>query len=206
MARLPADLAGLRLFCSALGIAGASVVTRLIQDRYFAYDDRQACDLATGEQVRLDDLASVADQTPSAPCGIPALAPLIEVLDDARDGGPRWVVADARNGVQAAAMARRAACDARRRGFVPILVPLFLRWRDALADDLQERTLLLIGSFVREVATARTALLQAACSSPRPHVLLTFQTATAGAAPHIVREARAAYRPLPVERTPPPSA
>ena len=60
---------------------------------------------------------------------------------------PRWVVADARNGVQAAAVAARTAARARRHGFVPLLVPLYLRWRVALAADLEERTLLLIGSF-----------------------------------------------------------
>jgi DNA-binding NtrC family response regulator/tetratricopeptide (TPR) repeat protein len=152
-------------------------VARLIQDRYLAYDEIHGCDLATGEDVRLDEL-------PTEPAGgfeasgclgdVGALAPLVEILNDGRDGDPRWVVAEARNGAQAAAMAARAAADARRRGFVPLLVPLYLRWRDALAVDLDERTLLLIGSFARGLAAARAALVQAAASSPRPHVLLTF--------------------------------
>jgi DNA-binding NtrC family response regulator/tetratricopeptide (TPR) repeat protein len=90
-------------------------------------------------------------------------------------------------------MIRRAAADARRRGFVALLVPLYLRWRVLLAHDLEERTLLLIGSFARSVATARTALVDAASRSARPHVLLTFRSASTVEAACVVREARAAY-------------
>ncbi len=67
-----------------------------------------------------------------------------------------------------------AAAVARRRGFVPLLVPLYLRWRETLAVDLEDRTLLLIGGFARGLSAARGALVQAASCSPRPHVLLTF--------------------------------
>ena len=169
-------------------------MSRLIQDRYFAYDKVCGCDLTTGHDVRLDDLpCDPPDVGLRLSGGSLALAPLVEVLDDGRDGDPRWVVADARNGVQAAALIRRAAADARRRGFVPLLVPLYLRWRADLAQDLEERTLLLIGSFARSVASARAALVGAASRSPRPHVLLTFRSASTAEAACVVREARAAY-------------
>ncbi|MBI2829387.1 MAG: sigma 54-interacting transcriptional regulator [Acidobacteria bacterium] len=171
---------------------------RLIQDRYFAYDELRGCDLTTGHDVRLDDLPADPPDGGSVPLHDSlALAPLVEVLNDGQDGDPRWVVADARNGAQAAAMVRRAAADARRRGFVPLRVPLYLRWRDALAQDLEERTLLLIGSFARSMATSRAALVQAASFSPRPHVLLTFRSASTAETACVVREARAAYGVLP---------
>lgn len=165
---------------------------RLLNDRYVAYDGIHGCDLATGEEVRLDALP---DLPPEA--GVPAL---IEILDEGRDGDPRWFVADVRSATQAAAIARRAAADARVRGFVPMLVPLYLRLRDALAQDLDERTLLLIGSFARSITSARTALLDAAARSPRPHVLLTFRTALTAPAGCVVREARTAYGPQPLAR------
>ena len=171
---------------------------RLIRDRYFAYDEVHGCDLATGDAVRLDDLpADPADGGSVLLHEALGLAPLVEVLSDGRDGDPRWFVADARNGVQAAAMVRRAAAEARRRGYVPLLVPLYLRWRDVLAPDLEERTLLLISSFARSVASARTALVDAASSAPRPHVLLTFRSTSGAQAACVVREARAAYGVLP---------
>jgi DNA-binding NtrC family response regulator/tetratricopeptide (TPR) repeat protein len=173
-------------------------VPRLIQDRYFAYDEIRGCDLATGDEVRLDDLPADSANGGSVPLHDAAgLAPLVEVLNDGRDGDPRWVVADARNRMQATAMARRAAAEARRRGFVPLLVPLYLQWRDVLAPDLEERTLLLIGSFARSVALARAALVEAASSAPRPHVLLTFRSASGAQAACVVREARAAYGVVP---------
>ena len=189
------------------GLHASSPVPRLIHDRYFAYDEIHGCDLATGEDVRLDELpAQPIGGLPEATGGLKASgyqgeagvpAPLVEILNDGRDGDPRWVVADAWNGAQAAAMAARAATVARRRGFVPLLVPLYLRWRDALADDLEERTLLLIGRFssadsaptARSLAAARTALMQAAAASPRPHVLLTF------ADRNRLRQGRVASRP-----------
>ena len=167
---------------------------RLIQDRYFAYDTVRGCDLTTGHDVLLAELPrDPPDLGLRPPAGSRALTPLAEVLGDGRDGDPRWVVADARNGVQAAAMIRRAAADARQRGFVPLLVPLYLRWRAALARDLEERTLLLIGTFVMSVASARGALVEAASRSPRPHVLLTFRSASTAEGAGVVREARAAY-------------
>ena len=122
----------------------------------------------------------------------PGLAPLMEVLDHGRDGDPRWVVSDARNAAQAAAMARRAAASGRARGFVPMLVPLYLRFRDALADDLRQRALLLIGPLSSAVAESREALVDAAARSQRPHVLLTFRSAQTSGGTQ-VREARSAY-------------
>jgi DNA-binding NtrC family response regulator len=194
-------------------------VQRLIHDRYFACDEIHGYDLATGDAVRLDRLEEGrgglkasgyrnSGYRISGHQGSGAPASLIEVLDDAREGAPRWVVADARNGAQAMAMAARAAADARRRGFVPLLVPLYLRWREALAADLEERTLLLIGSFTRGLGAARSALLEASASSPRPHVLLTFRCPEAGGEASVVREARAAYGAVPPvvrARTPAPS-
>ena len=172
---------------------------RLIQDRYFAYDELRGCDLTTGDDVRLDDLPADHADGGSVPLDdVRALALLVEVLNDGRDGDPRWVVADARDEVQAAAMVRRASVDAHRLGFVPLLVPLYLRWREALAQDLEERTLLLIGGFARSMAPARAALVEAASCSPCPHVLLTFRSASTAQAARVVREARAAYGVLPV--------
>ena len=113
---------------------------------------------------------------------------------------PRWVVADARNGVQAAAIARRAAIYARRRGFVPVLVDVYGRLWDALADDLRDRALLLIGSFSSGVASSQAALLRAAAHSTRPHVLMTFRSTSAGRRSILVREARAAYGVSPAHR------
>ena len=100
-------------------------MSRILRGRYFAYDEIHGCDLATGQTVRLDHLS----ETPE-PEGLP---PLIEVLRDAREGSPRWIVADARSRPHAAALARRAAADARRCGFIPLLVSLYLRLREALA-------------------------------------------------------------------------
>ena len=162
---------------------------RLLHGRYVAYDEVHGCDLATGNEVRLGDLPQEAPEG-----GFP---PLVEVLDGGCDGGPRWVVADVRNGAQAAAVARRAASDARVRGFVPVLVPLYLRFRDILAADFDERALLLIGSFPRGSTSAHAALLDAASRSPRPHVLLTFRSVSASPA-CTVREARVAYGPQPL--------
>ena len=176
-------------FDRCAGLHASSVVPRLIHDRFFAYDEIHGCDLVTGAAVRLDDLPG--DPNGGAPDS------LIEILNDGRDGCPRWVVADARNGAQAAAVAARTAAGARRHGFVPLLVPLYLRWRVALAADLEERTLLLIGSFARGLAAARGAFIQAASSSPRPHVLLTFRCADGAGKAGVVREARAAYGLMP---------
>ena len=104
-------------------------VPRLIHDRYVAHDDIHGCDLTTGEDVRLDEAPAFADRCDEGP------ASLIEILNDARDGDPRWIVMDAGNAAQAAVMSARAAADARRRGFVPLLVPRYLRWRETLRSQ-----------------------------------------------------------------------
>ena len=210
-------------------------MARLLHDRYVAYDDIHGCDLATGDEVRLDDLPDeVSLET------VPAL---IELLNDGRDGSPRWIALDVRNRTQAAAVARRAAAAGRLRGFVPILVSLYGRLRHALAKDLDQRTLLLIGNVPapshtdgqpprkawqrkfpgqpsaqssagwsantsNSLAAERTALVDAAARAPRPHVLLTFRAGDNTPADGVVREARAAYGLQPRGRpqaSPPPS-
>jgi len=182
-------------------------VPRLLHDRYVAYDEIHGCDLATGDEVRLDRLPDGPLAGGPSPRGdAPALR---EVLADARDGAPRWVVADVRTAAHAAAFARHAAAEARTHGFVPMQVALYHRLRDGLAADLDERTLLLLGGMSTDVAAARAALLDAAARSPRPHVLLTFRnlahvgglwTRPPARLASIVREARAAYGPQPATR------
>ena len=168
---------------------------RLLHDRYFAYDNVHGCDLVTGQDVRLDVLpdASAGDAA-SDSAFVPAPAALLDVLDGAREGSPRWVSTDVRDHQQAARIACAAADQARQRGFVPLLVPLYLRLRDALADELEERTLLLISHRQGDATDARAALLQASSRCPRPHVLLTFRTASAPASAYAVKEAHALYR------------
>jgi DNA-binding NtrC family response regulator len=201
---------------------------RLLHDRYVLYDDIHGCDLATGDEVRLDALPKdgPSDNPPA----------LVELLNNGRDGSPRWVAYDVRNRAQAAVVARRLAGAARDRGFVPILVSLYERFRDALAADLDERTLLLIGGAAgssprlrayasqtvepdltvdtversnmcwggqggKELAAARAALVDAAARAPRPHVLLTFRTTAAIESGCTVREARVAYGPQPLRQS-----
>ena len=167
---------------------------RLLHDRYFAYDETRACDLVTGHDIRLDDLPAESGGSYADRAGhTPTLSSLVDVLDGVRDGVPRWIVADARSQSQATAIARGAAGEACRRGFVPVLVSLYARLRSVLAGDLDERTLLLIGGFEPTVAPARAALLRAAASCPRPHILLTFRSTSTIQAACTVREARAVY-------------
>jgi DNA-binding NtrC family response regulator/tetratricopeptide (TPR) repeat protein len=123
-----------------------------------------------------------------------APAALLDVLDGAREGSPRWVSTDVRDHKHATRLARVAAAEARQRGFVPLLVPLYFRLRDALAAELDERTLLLISHAEPDATDARAALLQAATRCARPHVLLTFRTASASQALCTAKEARALYR------------
>ncbi len=167
-------------------------MVHLLHDRYYAYDANHCCDLASGDTLRIGDIPEDAVQ-PRRGMDPPGLAPLMEVLDHGRDGDPRWVVSDTKSAAQAAAMSRRAAASGRGRGFVPILVPLYLRFRDALADDLRERALLLIGPLACGLSDSRGALVDAAARSRRPHVLLTFCAAPEGRGGLQVREARAAY-------------
>jgi len=177
-------------------------MARLLYDRYVAFDDVHGCDLATGDEVRLDGLAAAPSLGDRCSPNGDATA-LREVLADARDGAPRWIVANARTAAQVAAFVRHAATEARVHGFVPMQVALYHRLRDGLASELDERTLLLLGSVSNDVAAARAALLDAAARSRRPHVLVTFRNPAPtdrfptrmSATISGVREARAVYGP-----------
>jgi two-component system response regulator AtoC len=179
----------------------ADGMTRLLHDRYYAYADDHAWDLATGESVHRSRL----DPAPSTLK--PVSAALVELLEHGRDGEPRWVVVDTSSGQSSLAIARRVAEQARVRGFVPIAVEVYLRLRSLLEDELRHRTLLLILPPGAPLEEARRALLSAAATSPRPHVLVSFRRARlpeagpvrrsgASTTPgHLVREARVAYGP-----------
>ena len=173
---------------------------RILHDRYYANDGEHACDLATGQSVPMTAVG--APRTRRTP--LPQLLPLIEVLEHGREGEPRWVTIDAA-GSQPPVVVDDAAAEARARGYVPIAVDLYLRLRMALADDLQDRTLLLIAAPSIAIETARGVLLDAAVRAPRPHVLLSVRASNARRTHHapgnrlwLVREARAVYgaRPL----------
>jgi DNA-binding NtrC family response regulator len=161
-------------------------MARLVRDRYLPYDAQYAWDLVTGESVAADGPSN--DDTSDEP----PLEPLIEVLEHGREGMPRWIVADTGPRAQSSRLLRRAAADGRARGFVPIAVHLYARLRDTLEEDLRDRTLLLMAGPRASPAEARSALLDAAARSPRPHVLLTLRAAPSEAA-CVVREARALY-------------
>lgn len=178
-------------------------MTRVRGDRYVAGDGDRAWDLATGDEVPLDAIGDDEE-----PCSEQDLAALVELLEQGCEGAPRWVVADARSGAQAAGMTRRAAAAARRRGFVAIAVDLYHRLHDVVEEEFRDRALLLIGGF-GDAAAACDALTAAAAFSPRPHVLLTFRSAGARGTPAVVREARSAYgqaQPASLDPGPAPDA
>ncbi len=167
----------------------------MVSDRYLAYDAEYGWDLATGERAR------VSAPEPHEALSCPPFAALIEVLDHGREAMPRWVTMEAGEHSLRDAI-RRAAADARARGYVAVAVDVYRRLRDPLHDALQDRTLLLIASADVPVQHARAALLDAAAHAPRPHVLLSIRAAPrpgqmrgARAALSVVREARAAYAP-----------
>ena len=165
-------------------------MTRLLHDRYYAYAPDHAWDLATGESVPMAQTAMA--QPPLSPVA----ETLLEVLDNGRDGEPRWVVVETTAGQSSVAVARRAAEQARARGLVPISVDVYLRLRTLLDEELRHRTLMLILPPGSSLQPAREALLYAASVSPRPHVLVSFRSGRplvlkTGA--HVVREARAVY-------------
>jgi two-component system response regulator HydG len=131
---------------------------------------------------------------------------LLELLDHGHDGHPRWVVLDAGDAREAAALTRLLEQESERRGYVPIPVTSFMKVRARLEGDLRHRTLLLIGD---EDELAGRALVEAAAACARPHVLVTFARRRAAHQPvAVVREARAIYGapPLAVRRTEPPVA
>ena len=169
-------------------------MSRLLHDRYYTYGPSHAWDLATGESLRVDEIAADAGAEPPAP------ASLIEVLEHGREGEPRWVVADTTQGPRSPVVARRLAAAARARGYIPIAADVYLRLRDVLGADLSQRTLLLIGHPAAPVAAGRAALVDASARWPRPHVLVTFASPrlVVPSRTGVVREARAAYgaRPL----------
>ena len=163
-------------------------MTRLLHDRYVMFDDARGCDLVSGHEVALDALP---DDSPFD--GESCELGLSEVLAHGRDGAPRWLVVDARNGTQAAAIARRAGRIARRSGVVAIAVDMYLRLCDVLTTDLAERTLLLIGGFASVLPRARAAFIEASARAPRAHVLLTFRSTMDRGRASVAREARATY-------------
>src|SRR5262245_41840570 len=162
----------------------AAGMSRLLHDRYYAYASNHAWDLATGESVPIDTIAT-------APASMaPLLDVFAEALDHGRDGEPRWIVVDTASGHSSLGVARRLAEDGRQRGFVPIAVDVYLRLRTLLDEELRHRTLMLILPPGSSLEPAREAILAAAAVSPRPHVLVSFRGVRTG---HFVREARAAY-------------
>ena len=174
-------------------------MSRLLHDRYYAYAAEHAWDLATGESVPL------AEMTSPLLVSTPLADPLVEVLDHGREGEPRWVVVETGAGAQSLAAARRIAEHARVRGLVPIGVDVYLRLRTLLDEELKHRTLMLILSPGSPLDRAREAIVAAAATSPRPHVLVSFSSHAPSQAPvgdrsrrsvergHSVREARAVY-------------
>jgi DNA-binding NtrC family response regulator len=170
-------------------------MSRLLHDRYYAYAPTHAWDLATGESLRVDEIADDAASDGAAP------ASLIEVLEHGREGEPRWLVADTTKGPRSPVVARRVAAAARARGYVPIAADVYLRLRELLDADLSQRTLLLIVHSHAHVSAGRAALADAAARWPRPHVLLTFAAPrpfVGSRSSSVVREARAVYGSRPV--------
>ena len=146
-------------------LASKFLMAGLLRDRYFEYATNQAWDLVTGEAVPADthdDLAA-AGQTPHS---------LIEVLEHGVEGSPRWIVSETGAG-DWNREARAIASEASRRGYVPVAVNVFLRRRLMIADDLRTRAIVLLASPDTSFERVRTALLQAAAISPRPHVLMS---------------------------------
>jgi DNA-binding NtrC family response regulator len=119
-----------------------------------------------------------------------ALQTLVEVMNDAREGAPRWVTVDAA-GVDAASLTRRAWRDAEARGFLPVAVDAYLRKDERALAGIEDRTLLLVAGPETTGAASRAALLRASSRSSRPHVLLAVRAAVRQ--PTLVREARTAY-------------
>src|SRR5215510_8454798 len=147
-------------------------MTRLLHDRYYAYADAHAWDLATGAAVRVSELA--APSRADASLAQPAPSILTEVLDHGREGEPRWLMLDAAP-ADRPALIDRAATAARDRGFVPVAADVYFRLRDLLRRDLEHRALLLIVRPEVPVERGRLALIDAASRSSRPHLLVSFR-------------------------------
>jgi DNA-binding NtrC family response regulator len=147
-------------------------MTRLLHDRYYAYADAHAWDLATGAAVRVSELAE--PRGADAPLAQPAPSMLIEVLDHGREGEPRWLMLDAPP-VDRPAIIERAATAARDRGFVPVAADVYLRLRDLLRQDLEHRALFLIVRPEVAIEMGHAALIDASSRSSRPHLLVSLR-------------------------------
>jgi len=123
-------IAPVRRLASHIRMAG------LLRDRYFEYATNQAWDLVTGRVVPADthDDLDGAGRIPRS---------LIEVLEHGVDGSPRWIVSDtgAKDWHRAA---QTIASEARRHGYVPLAVNVFLRRRLLLANELRTRAMVLL--------------------------------------------------------------
>jgi hypothetical protein len=193
-------------------------MSRLLHDRFVPLDDNDAWDLGTGARVRLRHAHS-RDEDPSdrgaglcvdwgaTPDGgyfeawdCAHIAPhepapgdverLIEAFDQGADGEPRIVRILAAHDAECASVARMAAREARRRGYVTIAASLYQKVMAAMADELRHRTLALIDTG----GAAETVLACAAAFNPRPHVLVSIRGRQSRPRPWaVVREARAVY-------------
>src|ERR1043166_1636753 len=164
-------------------------MARLLRDRYLV-DARSAWDLVTGELIPVDSIPGEAMSDASA--ASPSLEAVLEVRDHGRDGAPRSMHTSLASSVRWPQAIRRLADDAATRGYVAIAVDLYFRLAPTLADDLRDRTLLLIAHAETRAEEAQAALIDAAARSPRPHLLVTIETRRSRPI-SAVREARAAY-------------
>jgi DNA-binding NtrC family response regulator/tetratricopeptide (TPR) repeat protein len=123
------------------------------------------------------------------------VTPLLEAMDHGRDGYPRWIVVETTRRRQLTHTAESITTAAVDRGFVALPIDAYLRSRVLGANELDERTLLLIDVSGGDPWRAHAALLHASAQSPRPHLLLTFHHAPGASKPASVREARASYLP-----------
>jgi DNA-binding NtrC family response regulator len=157
----------------------------LLHDRYLAIDGHHACDLVTG------DVVATASLTGQPSVHDPSFPALVELLDHGRDGQPRSIVVNVRSTAALRASANRIGGAAADRGYVPIGVDVYARLRAAMPAEIAGRTLVLISSSRNERA-GRSAFVDAATRTSKPHVLITLRC-TPALASFQVREARAAY-------------
>jgi len=166
-------------------------MTRLLHDRYYAYADAHAWDLATGAAVRVSELATPGRADASLAQPPPSM--LIEVLDHGREGEPRWLMLDG-SPSDRPTLIEHAAVAARDRGFVPVAADVYLRLRDLLRHDLEHRALLVIVRPDVSIDMGRAALIDAASRSSRPHLLVSWRdSARQPTSIDRVSEARAQY-------------
>ena len=163
----------------------------LLADRYYAYSDEDAWDLATGKSVpRASIAAGAASRTQAYSCRASSCRAaakrgrrgdrelhdaLIELLDHGREGHPRWVAIDAALRRRAPDVLGVVAREAAARGFVPIAADVYLHLRAMLAEDLDGRALLILARPGLADDVSRDAFVRACAAASRPHVLLTFR-------------------------------